>query len=107
MNLNPKSWIEGIIFRKVVMKVTKGATAAALGILTSQAMEDQIAPAINDLIRRCAEFGVHVSVQVDKEAMQAAVTSLVAGLVLGGANIIKRRLDVDRAKNAPTSLPPL
>lgn len=68
-NINPMTWLDGIIVQKVIGKFVKHATGALIGLLTGPWFAAKVAPILNQL-----------GVTIDWNSFSAGAQVLLIGL---------------------------
>lgn len=69
--INPRAWIDGVIFRKVFQKGIKGAVGVILGLASSPVFSDNVQPVINKVLTA-------FDISLTREGVENGLTVLVA-----------------------------
>lgn len=83
MNLfNWKSWIENVIYKKVMQKGIKGAVSVVIGLLGSAFFTVKVKPVLDQM-----------GIQLDEAQLQVGLTVLFTGLFQSLFNMLKHVMD--------------
>lgn len=79
-DLNPKTWLQGVIIQKVLGKFVKHATGAIVGLITGPWFASKIAPILNQL-----------GVGIDWDKFSSGLEIFLIGLFGAAFNWIQHR----------------